>query len=210
MLDSSEAREVLHHPRWGEGPADAVLAAIFALFGVLASAYGLHTAAHLSTEETTSRLDPVLATPTTHTRWAASHLVVAFTGTALLVLTAGLAAGVVHATRAGDPSKWAGSWVPPRCTSLPSACSSTSPPPAAAWPRLTAAAWAALAGSLLLTELGPLLELDPWPVDLLPFAHTSKLPGAAFTTTPVLALHTTAAAVPTAAGLLALRRRDIA
>ncbi|GAA1331620.1 MULTISPECIES: hypothetical protein [Actinomycetes] len=76
-------------------------------------------------------------------------------------------------------------------------------------PRLASAARAALVAFLLITEPGPLLEIDQRLLDLSPFTHVPELPGAASTATPLLALLTITALLTTA-GLLAFRRRDIA
>ncbi|MFI6317620.1 hypothetical protein ACIBG8_08875 [Nonomuraea sp. NPDC050556] len=70
-------------------------------------------------------------------------------------------------------------------------------------PRLSGVGWAALVGFVLLGELGRLLRLDAWLLNLSPFAHVPKLPGA-----PLAAL-TVLAALLIAAGLAGLRRRDV-
>jgi ABC-2 type transport system permease protein len=75
-------------------------------------------------------------------------------------------------------------------------------------PRLAPLTWAALIVCLLLLELGALLGLNQWMVDFSPFAHVPKLPGAAFTATPLLWL-TAGAAAMLAVGLAAFRRRDL-
>jgi ABC-2 type transport system permease protein len=75
-------------------------------------------------------------------------------------------------------------------------------------PRIAVAAWGLLGAFLLLGELGPLLKLKQWAMDLSPFTHIPKLPGAAMRTTPVIWLVVLAAAL-TAAGLAGFRRRDL-
>ena len=61
---------------------------------------------------------------------------------------------------------------------------------------------------MVLGELGPLLDLSQWVMDLSPFAHVPKLPGGPFGATPLVAL-TAFALLLAAAGLAGLRRRDI-
>ncbi len=46
-------------------------------------------------------------------------------------------------------------------------------------PRIAVAAWGVLGACLLLGQLGPLLELKQWVMDISPFTHVPKLPGAA-------------------------------
>ena len=75
-------------------------------------------------------------------------------------------------------------------------------------PRFVGVGWAALAGFVILGELGPLMGLSQWVMDVSPFAHVPKLPGAAFSATPLTVL-TAVAAVLVAVGLLGLRRRDV-
>jgi polyether ionophore transport system permease protein len=75
-------------------------------------------------------------------------------------------------------------------------------------PGLVTAGWGALVAFLLLGQLGPILGLPQWAMDISPFTHTPKLPGGEFTATPLVWLTLVAAAL-VAAGLAGLRRRDI-
>jgi ABC-2 type transport system permease protein len=75
-------------------------------------------------------------------------------------------------------------------------------------PRHLALGWISLAGFVVLAEVGPLVNLDQWIMDLSPFAHVPKLPGTAFTVWPEAALITIAAMLG-GAGLIAFRHRDI-
>lgn len=62
---------------------------------------------------------------------------------------------------------------------------------------------------MVLAEIGPLLDLSHWVMDLSPFAHVPKLPGTAFSVLPELLLTLLAVGL-VAAGLVAFRRRDLA
>ena len=61
---------------------------------------------------------------------------------------------------------------------------------------------------VVIALFGQVLRLSGWILDLSPFSHVPKLPGAAVTAPPLLWLALAALAL-TAAGLTALRRRDI-
>jgi len=75
-----------------------------------------------------------------------------------------------------------------------------------------AGAWTVVGVVVLIALFGQVLQLSQWVLDVSPFAHVPKLPGAEVT------LHTTgapllwlalAAVALAAAGLAGLRRRDV-
>ncbi len=193
------------------GLVNAFLAAIMSIMGVLASVYAVQAALRLRGEETGQRAEPVLAAAVGRTRWAASHVVFAVFGPVVLLALAGLGMGLVHGANTGDMGKALAQLMGSAMVQLP-----------AVWvlagvtvalfgllPRLAALAWAALAASLLLTELGAFLGLNKWAVDVSPYTHIPKLPGATMTAAPLLWL-TGLAVMLTAAGLAGLRQRDLA
>jgi ABC-2 type transport system permease protein len=192
------------------GITDAFLGAIYGLTGMVAAAYTVQATLRLRQEESSGRVEALLATRVGRLRWAASHLTFALLGTALLLAVAGLAGGLVYGAQVHDVGGQVGRLFGAAMVQLP-----------AAWllagigmaliglvPRFSALAWAALVVSVLLVELGALFGLTQWIVDVAPFAHVPKLPGSAFTATPVLWL-TVATVVLGAAGLAGLRRRDM-
>ena len=61
---------------------------------------------------------------------------------------------------------------------------------------------------MLLSDLGPLLDLDQWVLDLSPFVHVPRLPGGDLDILPLITL-TGVAALLIGAGLAGFRRRDI-
>jgi ABC-2 type transport system permease protein len=77
-----------------------------------------------------------------------------------------------------------------------------------ALPRGTGAAWALLAGFVLLGEFGALLQLPEWAMGLSPFDHLGSLPGGAADPAGLTGLALVAAAIG-AAGFAAFRRRDL-
>ena len=193
-----------------QGIVDAYLASSMGLVGILAAAYAVQATLRLRSEERDLRAEPVLATGVERTRWVLSHFVFAVAGTVIPLAAAGLAAGLVHGLRAGDVGDQVSGLVAGALVQLP-----------AAWvlagialalfglvPRFASASWAALAASLLLIQLGAVLALDQWIIDLSPFAHLPKLPGGELHAAPLAGLTAVAAALA-GAGLIGFHRRDV-
>jgi ABC-2 type transport system permease protein len=188
----------------------AFVAVELSFIAVFAAAYGISSTLRLMGEESAMRADPILSTPTDRLRWALSHLVMALVGTGILMLASGLGIGLAHAAESGDRSV-VGTDLLAAVVRLP-----------AVWVLVGASialyglsrraapiAWAVLVATFLASEIGPLLDLPRWVRDLSPFTHVPHLPGGEVTAGPLLALLAVAAAL-IAAGLWALRRRDLA
>jgi ABC-2 type transport system permease protein len=210
LLDTSSAlKDAITKMGGGTAAVNAFLAAMAGLYGIVAAAFAVSATLRLRREETEQRAELVLAGAVGRIRWAASHLTIAAAGTAIVLACAGLASGTAYWVRSG------GAGQVPRLlgaamTQLP-----------AAWvlvgitmaligflPRLDNVAWGALLAFLICGLLGPLLRLPQWALDISPFTHVPKLPGGVFTAAPLIWL-TLAACLLTAAGLAALRHRDI-
>ena len=209
FLNNPNARDLITRLGGEKALGDAFLAVEFGFLALLASAYGIQVVLRLRSEETGLRAEPVLAAAVGRVRWTLSHVAVALAGTTLLLGVAGVTAGLAYGARAGDLSE---AWrvVAAGLVQLPAVWVLAALVVAAFGlaPRFVVVGWVALAGVVLLGELGPLLELPQWALDLSPFAHVPKFPGAAFSLVPVVAL-TAVAALLGAAGLSGIRRRDI-
>jgi ABC-2 type transport system permease protein len=189
---------------------DAYLASVMRLVGMVAAAYAVQATLRLRAEETSQRAEPMLAAAVTRIRWVLSHVAFAALGPAVLLACAGVAAGLAHGIGTGDvggqvPRVLAGAlvqipaaWV---LAGLALACFGLAP-------RLAVASWAALIAFLLIDQLGEILQLDPRVLDVSPFTHVPKLPGADPAAAPLLSLTAIAAALA-AAGLAGVRQRDI-
>jgi ABC-2 type transport system permease protein len=210
LLDSPQARELITKLGGQQGLTDAFLAAELGIVGVIAAAYGVQAALRLRAEETALRAEPVLATAVSRTRWAASHLTLALGGSTVLMAGAGLGAGLAHGAHTGELGRQLGRVLAAALLQLPAVWVVTCIVVAifGLGPRLVTAGWAALVAFLLVGELGPLLKLSRWVLDLSPFGHLPKVPGGPVTVAPLVWL-VVVAALLAVAGLLGLRRRDI-
>jgi ABC-2 type transport system permease protein len=200
---------------WGPadgGITDSYVASIMGMLGLFAAAYAVSATLRLRTEESGQRAEPLLATATGRLRWAASHLLFALLGPVAAMTVAGLAAGLAHGLDTGDPGREVPRVLGAALAQLP-----------AVWlvaavalalfglvPGLAAGGgWTAVAVCAMVTLFGAALDLDRWALDVSPFTHIPKLPGAQFEAAPMLWL-LALTAVLAAAGLAGFRRRDLA
>ena len=193
------------------GITDAYLAAIMSLAGLAAAAYATSAVLRLRAEETEDRAEPLLAAATGRVRWGLSHVAVAVFGTALLLAVAGVAAGLGYGLRTSSAGTEMARLLGAALVQLPAslAVAGAAVLLFGLWPGASAAgAWTVLGAVVVIALFGQVLRLSGWLLDLSPFTHVPKLPGAAMTAPPLLWLCLAALALA-AAGLTALRRRDI-
>lgn len=210
MGQNAQFRAVLETMGGVRGLTDGFFAAVLGLLAVLASAYGVQAALRLRSEEAALLAEPLLSTAVRRTTWIASHLTIAFLGTAWLVLVMGAGAGLAHGAQTSDLANAFERVVGAALVQIP-----------ATWmlvgivavlfgllPRWSPLAWVVLVFFLLLGEFGSLFELNQAVMDISPYAHVPKLPGGELTMTPLLGL-TGVAALLTIVGVLGFRRRDL-
>ncbi|MFF1837801.1 ABC transporter permease [Streptomyces sp. NPDC058231] len=201
--DNEKTKEIFERMGGQAGLTDAFLAAMVSMLGMVAALYIVASVLRLHGEETAGRAEPVLAGGVSRIGWAAGHLVIAFGGAALIMLVggAGLAAGYGHR--------------------LPAVLGASLVQLPAVWllgglavllygalPKAAVASWGVVGVCLALGWIGPAVNLPQPVMDLSPFSHLPKLPGAQMQWAPALWL-TAGAVALVAAGLGALRRRDV-
>jgi ABC-2 type transport system permease protein len=208
--DNNDAARVLAQLGGPGALVDSFLAWVLGITGIAAAAYAVAAVLRLRSEETAVRAEPVLATTVKRGQWVGSHLAVAFVGTVLLMVTAGLVVGVVHGLRSGDLADQLPRVLTGALAQIPAALILAAVAVAlfGIVPRLSAAAWVFVVIALLVAQLGGILRLDQWAMDASPFAHIPKLPGGRVTAAPLLWLAGIAAMLASA-GLAGFRRRDI-
>jgi ABC-2 type transport system permease protein len=205
--DSDEIEKLL-----GIGSADIVdqyFAVTMLTMALVGAGYGIQVALRMRAEETSGRLEPLLATALSRVRWAGAYTAVAMGGSLLVLAANGLGAGLADAINSHDAGQ------------LPRLLLAGAVPAPAVWvvvgatvalfglvPRAVVAAWGVLGACVVVSILGPLLGLPDWVLDLSPFQHVPQVPAADFDIVPLLGLSAVAAAL-TAVGLAAFRRRDL-
>ncbi|MGV9616432.1 ABC transporter permease, partial [Nocardia xishanensis] len=208
--DSGTIADLVTRMGGSESLEESFIAYAIAMLAAAASAFSISAALRLHDEESSQRAEATLATAVGRTRYALSHIGFALAGPALALLTAGLAIGLVYGLTTGELGE-----------KLPESLAAAAVQVPAVWvvtgitiaifglaPRYTPVAWGVLSGMVVLYFVGSLDGLPQWMVDLVPFVHPPKLPGAAFEATPILWLLGIAAVLLTA-GITAYRRRDL-
>jgi ABC-2 type transport system permease protein len=193
------------------GLTDAYLVAVIAIAGLVAAAYATSAVLRLRSEETAHRVEPLLASGTGRIRWALSHVIVAAAGAAALLACLGAGAGLGYGFRAGDLGSRLPSLLGAALSQLPAALAVAAVSVVAFGlvPRWSVACgWLAVAVAGLIELFGPLFSLPHWVLDISPFTHLPKLPGAPVSAPPLAWLSAAAVALAVA-GLAGFRRRDI-
>ncbi|QBS45263.1 ABC transporter permease [Nocardia sp. CS682] len=175
-----------------------------------AAAYSVSAVLRLHDEESSQRAESTLAGAVSRERYALSHIGFALLGPALLLLVAALAIGVVYGATDGDMAGKLTDAVGAAAVQVPAVWVFTGIAVAiyGIAPRFTPIAWGVLSVLIVIFFIGSLDGLPQWLVDLVPFVHPPKLPGAEFQAAPVLWLLGVAAAL-LAVGIVAFRRRDL-
>jgi ABC-2 type transport system permease protein len=212
IANNPDMAELIQRAGGGATLYESFLAVILGLYGVVVTGFTVQALLRLRGEEAGGPLESVLATAVSRPRWMASHVVVALLGTAVLITvagaTTGLGYGLVASDAWGETVRGAGGAL----VRLPATLVVGGFVVAVfgLLPRLTAAVgWAALAVCLLIMQVGALLELPRWVMDLSPFTHVPNVPAEDVTAAPVVGLLAVAVALGVA-GFLSFRRRDLA
>ncbi len=189
---------------------DLYFAMMMAFIGIAAAGYTIQALLRMRAEETTGRLEPVLASAVSRQRWMGCQVAIALSGTAGMLALAGLAGGVAYGAMTGRWADGIGGLV---SAGLAQACAALALGGfvVAAFglvPRWAGVlAWSALAASLVMGQLGALLRLPQAVLDISPFTHVPAVPAEEFSATPIRWL-LAVAAVLIAIGVLAFRHRD--
>ncbi|KQY34948.1 MULTISPECIES: ABC transporter permease [Nocardia] len=180
------------------------------MLAAAAAAYSVSAVLRLHEEENSGRAETVLAAAVGRVRYASSHLLFAIGGPAVALLAAGLAIGIVWGATDGDLPGKVGESVGAVAVQLPAVWVITAVAMLlfGALPKYAALAWGVLSAMIVIFLLGSLGSFPQWILDLVPFIHPPKLPGAAFDLVPIAYLIALAGA-GILVGLMAFRRRDL-
>jgi ABC-2 type transport system permease protein len=190
---------------------DAYFVGILSIMALMAAAYGVSAMLRIRHDESAVLAEPLLATSVRRSRLLTSYALFAFVAPTVLMLLAGVAAGLTANATLTDSRNYVPVLLGGAAAQMPAVwvVSGAAALLFGLLPRWSAAAWGILAGCALLAELGPTLKLPQAVMDLSPFSHTPQIPGPGEVAwTPLLALAAVALLL-VAAGFVGFRRRDI-
>jgi ABC-2 type transport system permease protein len=208
---SEQTADIIEQIGGGGSLTEAMFAAAFAMGGIAAAGYAVQALLRMRSEESSGRLEVVLATGVSRTRWMWSHIAIAVTGVVVLMGAMGLAAAVVFGLIDGDLAGNVAELVPAALARVPAALAVAGLAVAifGLLPRWAVAlSWAVFAVFLFLGMLGVLLDLPQVLLDLSPFTHTPAAPSVDVTAAPLVAMAAVTVGL-VAAGLAWFRRRDL-
>lgn len=193
----------------GGSIVDAFFATALLLLALGSSGFAVSSALRCRGEETSGRLEAVLAGAVSRPRWLLGSLVVTLLGTTVVVAVGGLGVGISYALTEGGPGD-IGGMVGYALAYLPATlCLAALAVLLTGWaPRAAGATWGFLGLAFVIGWLGGLLDFPPWLEDLSPFSHVPAVPSVSFDPGPLLVLAGLAVAA-VAVGTVGFRRRDI-
>lgn len=209
FLNNPTARDFIRRLGGPHALSDAFVAAELGFAALMAAAFGVRTLTRAATEERAGRVEPILSGPVSRSRWLWSSLGLAAVGSVVLMVCVGVGAGTGRAVSTGHGAEVARTvgaslasvpaiWALVACVALAVARS----------PRLAPAGWSLLAACVVIGEIGALVGLPQWLMDLSPFTHVPRLPGAATAATPLAALLAVAVGLA-ACATITFARRDV-
>lgn len=210
LTDNPQLARVMAQIGGSGALTDTLLSVMGGLTGLIVGGYAIATALRMRAEEIADRVGPVLATAVGRPRWMAGHVAFVVLGPAALLLTAGVSAGVVNSIQIGSFADGFGGALGAMLVQLPATLVFGGIAVAlfGLVPRLTGLVWAALVVALLLGQLGELLQLPRWVMDVSPYTHVPQVPVAELSWSPLIGLTLVAAAL-VAAGVVGFARRDV-
>ncbi|MFE7721408.1 ABC transporter permease [Nocardia rhizosphaerihabitans] len=208
--DSGTLQDVVTALGGSDDLEKSFIAYAITMLAAAAAAYSVSSVLRLHEEENSGRAEAVLAAAVGRVRYASSHLLFAIAGPAVALLVSGIGIGIVWGATDGDVVGKLGQSLGAVAVQLP-----------AVWvvtaialllfgvvPKYASLAWAVLSAMIVIVLLGSLGTFPQWLMDLVPFVHPPKLPGATFTLAPIAWLLAVTIA-GTVLGLAAFRRRDL-
>lgn len=210
LADNPQLEEMFESLGGVQSLTDTFFSAAVGIISLVATAYSIRSVLKLKGEEDALRAELVLATATPRTGHAWSHLAYGLLGPVLILAVAGVVAGATYGSIIGDIGGQVPRVLGAAMSQLPAVWVVTGVTMAlyGLLPRLSSVAWGALGVCLVFGQLGQILRLPEWLLDLSPFSHIPLVWSDEFTAVPLVVLGAIATAL-VVVGLTGFGRRDI-
>lgn len=210
MRDDPSIQEMFRRMGGATGLIDSFLAGVMTLVGLIASAYAVQATLRMRVEESSGRVEPVLATATSRWQWAGSHLVFGLLGPAVALLAAGIAEGLAYGAAIGDVGGQLPRLIGAALAQLPAVwvLAAIAIAVFGFFPQLSMVSWAGPVVCILIGLVSAGVATAGWIRDISPFTHLPSLPGGSVAVGPLITLLAIAVVVGFA-GLIGLRRRNL-
>lgn len=211
IAGNEEMQKMLATLGGGKDPADLMYAAIFTMTGIALSGFVLQIMTKMSSEESSGRLELTLSTKTSRLHWALMYILFALGGACIILVLTGIAAGISDGLISGDVAGKVSRLGRTILVYVPAIAIMVGVGMTlfGRLPRLfVALSWGVLGSCLLIFQLGVILKLPQWVIDISPFTHTPRVPSAAIEAAPLLYQSLVAFAL-IILGLWLFRNRDV-
>lgn len=206
-----EMQEILASIGGGSDVTNIMFSAMFTIVGLTVAAYALQTLVRMKNEETSGRLEVMLSTKLSRVSWLTTQTIFTLIAAAVILCISGIVAGATYGLIDGNVLK--------HTTELGLSILVHMPAVAVVVGvslvifgllprRFTALSWLFLTACLVIYQLGPLLELPQWLMNLSPFSHTPAAPAADIVVKPLIILSALALGL-CVSGIILFRRRDV-
>lgn len=208
---NEEMKKLLETLGGGNNPVDLMYSAIFTIAAIAIAGFAFQVLTRMNSEETSGRLELMLSTKVDRVRWALGYILYALGGAVIILFLTGLVAGAVDGiinTGFIDKSLRLGGsilvYVPAVAIMIGAGVLLFGRVPK----YFVMMVWGILGATLLMFQLGTLLHLPQWLLDISPYTHTPGVPSAQVQFAPLL-YQSLVALVLLAVGLWSFANRDI-
>lgn len=212
LSENEEVQQAFSQFGSGNNYRDIFLAVLISMMSIMIAGYATQALLKMRSEEAGGQLENVLAGSISRTKWLASHVVYIFSGVLILLTLMSLSMGLSYVISVGanysELTRILGAGLVQGTAVL--AFGGFVVALFGVLPRLTVpVAWSAFAGTLLIVQLGALLNLPQWVMDISPFIHLPAMPASPFKLAPVLWL-TGFSLMLLVTGFMRFHKRDLA
>ncbi len=210
--DNDEFREAISSISQSSDDINYIfLSVLIAFMGITVAGYVAQGLLRMRSEESTGRIESVLSTGVSRYKWMMSHIMYVLLGAIALTIVSALGIGLTYIITTSAP--WDQLWdiiyaSLAQITAIAAFAGFVialfSFMPSLAMPL----AWGGFASCIVILQLGVVLDLPQWIIDISPFGHLPAMPADSFQLAPAAWL-TTAGLSLAVLGLIKFRRRDV-